>query len=60
MATKPNPGSAEAIEQGCICPVMDNNNGAGIIMDGEQVFWYTEGCPVHHNNGEKHTNGKDS
>ena len=38
----PNPGSNEAIELGCICPVLDNNHGRG-----SGPFWYTEGCPVH-------------
>jgi len=39
----PNPGSNEAIELGCICPVLDNNHGMG-----KGPFWYTEGCPVHY------------
>ena len=43
----PNPGSAEAGKQGCLCPVMDNHRGAGIPMNGELVFWMTVGCPVH-------------
>lgn len=41
--SKPNPGSKEAQEQGCICAIMDNNYGAGV--NGE--FWITGGCPVH-------------
>lgn len=44
---KPNPGSEEAIKQGCICPVIDNHYGEG-LPNGD--FWYTEGCPVHTNN----------
>lgn len=44
---KPNPGSNEAIAQGCICPVTDNHYGAGVpSADGPQ-FWYVENCPVH-------------
>ena len=43
----PNPGSDEAIELGCICPVMDNHHGAGMMIDGVQSFWRTAGCPVH-------------
>jgi hypothetical protein len=43
---KPNPGSEEAIAQGCFCPIIDNNYGRGAYGDGKD-FWYTEGCPVH-------------
>jgi hypothetical protein len=43
----PNPGTQAAIDAGCICPVLDNEHGEGILMDGKQCFWYTEGCPVH-------------
>lgn len=48
--TEPNPGSEEAQEQGCICPVMDNNHGQG-IPDGKggYVFWMNDNCPVHAN-----------
>ncbi len=46
MKKKPNPGSDEAIKQGCICAVLDNNHGkwAPYPPDG---WWITEGCPVH-------------
>jgi hypothetical protein len=46
----PNPGSTEALKQGCTCPVFDNAYGAGsgfITENGGPTFWYTEGCPVH-------------
>lgn len=46
MDKTPTPGSKEAIEQGCICPVMDNNYGEG-YMGQEGVFIYSTGCPVH-------------
>lgn len=39
-----NPGSDEAIEQGCICPVLDNNHGQG--ADGG-YWWITRDCPLH-------------
>lgn len=42
----PSPGSDEAIALGCICPVMDNGHGTG-YMGQADVFWITEGCPVH-------------
>ncbi len=40
----PNPGSDEAIDQGCICPVLDNSHGKGF---GNGRFWITDGCPLH-------------
>lgn len=47
---KPNPGSKEAGEQGCTCPVIDNHYGKGPYeKDGEPRFWITEGCPLHDN-----------
>ena len=42
----PSPGSDEAIEQGCTCPVMDNGHGRGYLgLPGR--FVYVAGCPVH-------------
>jgi len=45
----PNPGSIEAIDQGCKCPRMDNHWGAGIGKDenGEPLFWINADCPLH-------------
>lgn len=46
----PNPGSDEAIEQGCKCPVMDNHNGEGIGYtdgSGTRLYYINEHCPVH-------------
>ena len=42
----PNPGSDEALDQGCTCPVLDNGHGRGRFGDGEQ-FIYSLDCPVH-------------
>lgn len=39
----PNPGSNEAISQGCTCPVLDN--GHGRRNDG--WFVMSIGCPLH-------------
>jgi hypothetical protein len=48
----PNPGSPEAVEQGCLCPVMDNHNGVGRPLGGaENAFWINYACPIH--GGEK-------
>jgi hypothetical protein len=51
----PNPGSDEAIEQGCTCAVSDNAHGRGFPwphtdgLDPNQCpcFWTTEDCPLH-------------
>ena len=36
MSTVPNPGSKEAREQGCLCPIIDNEHGKGYLGNGEQ------------------------
>ena len=48
-ATVPNPGSSEAVESGCTCPVLDNGRGRGALEseDGKPMFWITAGCPLH-------------
>ena len=47
-----NPGSPEAIEAGCRCPVLDNGHGRGYLGDGERFgWWMSSDCPIH---------GKDS
>lgn len=49
----PNPGSPEAVAQGCICPRLDNAHGRGWMggvkdpETGETIFVYTVGCSVH-------------
>ena len=43
----PNPGSDEALAQGCRCPVLDNGHGKGILWGGKPSFWITKGCPLH-------------
>ena len=47
--SKPNPGSPEAIKQGCKCPRMDNANGRGAWgSQGEDaIFWIAPSCPLH-------------
>lgn len=44
--SSPNPGSPEAIDAGCTCPVIDNAHGAG-YMGIAGVYCYREGCPLH-------------
>ncbi len=43
---KPNPGSKEAQEAGCLCPVIDNHYGRG-VDDKQGEFWMVETCPLH-------------
>jgi hypothetical protein len=46
----PNPGSREAMDMGCRCPVWDNCSGEGVGKDpdtGEKVFWISSDCPLH-------------
>jgi len=45
-----NPGSDEALDAGCQCPVLDNGHGAGCGQfgeDGRPLFWINEECPIH-------------
>lgn len=46
----PNPGTKEAIDQGCKCPVMDNCYGKGYHWyPGKEIeqFIYSEECNLH-------------
>lgn len=57
---KPNPGTPEAAAAGCTCPRMDNGWGKGsgrIGNNGEPLFWYSQGCPVHGSEYEAATKG---
>lgn len=48
MTTVPNPGSKEAREQGCLCPVVDNEFGKGYLGRGDRFgFIADEDCPLH-------------
>lgn len=46
MTAIPNPGSNEALDQGCTCPVIDNGYGDPRYAN-PRGFWITEGCPLH-------------
>ena len=46
MAETPNPGSDEALDQGCLCAVIDNHHGRSAPWPPDG-WWITEGCPVH-------------
>ena len=45
----PNPGSDEACNAGCTCPVLDNLHGKGFPYGGcsEPKFWVDAKCPLH-------------
>jgi hypothetical protein len=44
---RPYPGSPEAAEAGCTCPIVDNAHGEGIPYHGETNWWIRAGCPLH-------------
>ena len=44
----PTPGSDEALDLGCRCPVLDNAHGKGFPWgDTNPAFWIAEDCPLH-------------
>jgi len=48
----PNPGSDEAVEQGCTCPVSDNHYGKGFPYgETSQAFYISTNCPLHGSEG---------
>lgn len=47
MTDVPNPGSDAAIEQGCICPVLDNGHGNEAFARDRGGFIVVVGCPLH-------------
>jgi len=40
-----NPGSDDAVGQGCECLILDN--GHGRLNGSKGPFWISENCPVH-------------
>lgn len=52
MNNTPNPGSDEAINKGCICPVMDNFHGQG-YRGMKEIFVMNLDCPLHGQTTEK-------
>ncbi len=59
-APSPKPGSKEAVDLGCVCPVMDNHYGKGFPYGGqkEPCFYVSENCKLH--NPPKPAKGKKS
>lgn len=54
-STVPNPGSNEAIQQGCLCPVLDNCRGRG-YRGVPGLYVYSEDCPLHWPKGQAEPN----
>lgn len=52
-STEPAPGSEAAKLAGCTCPVLDNRNGRGLVIDGRIVYVYRKDCPLHDSKGPK-------
>jgi len=45
----PNPGSDNAVDAGCKCPVLDNGRGKGAFGfgGGSGSFWINGDCKLH-------------
>ena len=56
---KPNPGTQEALNMGCTCPVIDNHYGKGYFGDGESYI-YIEDCPIHNEEFKKYLPTQDT
>lgn len=48
----PNPGSDEALDKGCTCPVLDNNHGKGWMGTDQYVVSFD--CPLHNEEDATH------
>ena len=46
MTIKLTPGSAQALDQGCTCPVLDNGHGAG-WCGNTGLYVISMDCPLH-------------
>lgn len=51
---RPNPGSKEAIDLGCVCPVLDNAHGRGAwgTRGVKAIFWICGDCKLHYHKGD--------
>lgn len=47
LGEPPYPGSDEAIDAGCMCPVMDNGRGNVEAARDRGGWWIGVGCPLH-------------
>ena len=53
IKSKPNPGSDEAIELGCKCPILDNAKGRGAYFGPPGSFIISSACPIHGGGGRE-------
>ena len=53
----PPPGSKEAINLGCTCPVLDNAHGKGIPSKTGTLYWFNGSCEIH---TKKEDNNEDN
>ena len=44
---RPYPGSREARDAGCRCPIIDNAHGRGYMCDNHERFVVNDNCPIH-------------
>ena len=44
---KPAPGSKQAIQAGCTCPIYDNCHGWGTLLYGKGKYYIRLDCPIH-------------
>ena len=54
LPTLPLPGSDEALERGCTCPVMDNAHGKGTGTGDPPDWWVSSDCPLHGTPADEH------
>ena len=47
ITDRPNPGSDEAVDKGCTCPIQGNRRGKGPYRGKNDIFWVDTLCPLH-------------
>lgn len=57
LIVEPFPGSSEAVEEGCLCPILDNDYGQGYHCTDKSQFIVVETCPIH--GSKEYQEGKD-
>lgn len=48
-------GGRFAVDNGCLCPVLDNNHGFGFETKEGQMWVINEECPIHGKNKPQET-----
>lgn len=60
LVWKYNPGSAMARDNGCLCPVMDNNRGMTPPLGSKYGWIMVVGCPMHPEDASPYEKWKDA